>query len=99
MSWQLRPRKKDRELNDRERRHLGAVKLFIESVDSRHADFAESLDKMPPRGQRALINWYHLWLENPDACIWSRRLGDWIFPFDWLRNGVAKILARLIPIS
>ena len=51
--------KKDRELNNQERRHLGEVKLFIESVDLHYADFAESLDKMPPRGQRELINWYH----------------------------------------
>src|SRR5215470_5222516 len=98
MNWQLRSRRKDRALDDQERRHLGAVKLFMESADSRHTDFAEALDKMSPRVQRELINTYHLWLENPEACIWSRRLGDWIFPFVRLRDGIAKVLARLIPL-
>jgi len=99
MNWQLISRNKDRELNDQERRHLGAVKLFIESVDSRHAWFAESLDKMPPRGQRELINSYHSWLEDPNAFKWSQRLGDWPTPFIGLRNAMAKILSRLLSVG
>jgi len=98
MNWLQMPRKKDRELNDQEHRYLGALKLFIESVDSRDSDFAVSVDRLPPRGQRELINCYHMWLENPDACLWSRRLGDWTFPFIPLRNGIAKILARVVPL-
>ena len=43
---------KGRELNDGERRHFRAVKLYIESLDSYDADFAESLDKMSSKGSK-----------------------------------------------
>jgi len=38
MIWQRGLRKQEQELNEQERRHLGAVKLFLESVDSHYAD-------------------------------------------------------------
>jgi len=41
MNWLQRPRKKDWALNDQEHRYLGALKLFIESVD--YSSFREAL--------------------------------------------------------
>jgi hypothetical protein len=98
MNWQLRLDKKDQPLSEKECRYLGAYKLFLESVDSTYAELAQDLDQWPPRRQREIIGAYHRWLEDPEAFKWSQKLGDWIFPFVWLRNGIAKILARLIPI-
>jgi hypothetical protein len=99
MNWQRRLGKKDLPLNDEERRHLGAYKLFLESVDSSYAESNQALDKWPPRGQREIIEAYHRWLEDPEAFKWSQKLGDWIFPFGWLRNAIAKILSRFISLD
>jgi hypothetical protein len=98
MIWQRGLRKKDQKLNEQERRHLGAVKLFLESVDSHYADAAQSIDEMPPWAQRRMIESYHQWLENPHAFALSRKLPRWICPFGCMRNPIAKILSRFISL-
>ena len=98
MNWQLRTGKKDEPLSEKERRYLRAYKLFLESIDPSYEKLTQDLDQWPPRGQRETIEAYHRWLEDPAAFKWSQKLGNWIFPFVWLRNGIAKILARLVPL-
>ena len=95
MIWQREFRKEDEELSEQERRHLGAVKLFLESVNSRYAEPAvHPIDEMPSWAQRRMIESYHLWLEDPHAFALSRKLPRWICPFGGMRNGIAKILSR-----
>jgi len=98
MNWQLRTGKKDQPLSQKERRYFRAYKLLLESIDPSYERLTQDLDQWPPRGQREIIEAYHRWLEDPDAFKWSQKLGNWIFPFVWLRNGIAKILARLVPL-
>jgi len=100
MIWQQGFRKQEKELNEQECRHLGAVKLFLESVDSRYAEPAgHAIDEMPPWAQRRMIESYHLWLEDPDAFVLSRKLPRWICPFHCMRNSIAKILSGFIALG
>src|ERR1044071_703288 len=89
----------DQPLTAEERRHLGAYKLFLESVDPSYIEVNTKLDNCSPRGLREIIKAYHLWLDDPGAIKWCLKLGDWIYPFDWLRYDVARMLSRLIPLD
>lgn len=65
-------------LNEQEKRHLRALKLFLEA-HPKHAEDGKILDDMTPEQQRCLINFYHLGLDDPQAFLFAHKI-MWLAP-------------------
>ena len=87
-------------LNEQEKRFLGALKLFMEA-DPKHAEAGKILDEMPPDAQRAMINAYHLGLDDPRALAVAIWLQPWLSPiltpFFWVQELLDKMFRRRKP--
>ena len=83
-------------LNEEEKRHLNALKLFFEA--SGHEESAKHLDELPPNAQRYMINLYHLWLEDRRAFSFAQKITHWLVPiirpYFCIREFLEKLFRR-----
>jgi hypothetical protein len=70
----------EKPLTEQEKRYLNALKLFLErNGDSEHLESVKMFD-LSPKQARAMIEIYHVWLEDPQRVFLAYRIYLWISP-------------------
>ena len=82
-------------LTDQEKRHIGALKLFLEASDDPEGiESARMLDEFSPDQARAIVARYHLALDDPRAFFVAHKLNKWLSPFFRAWRAITGIFRR-----